>query len=158
MLELEQSTAQHAEQVYHISRLSFDDLELLIPQDDVVSVESVYELNTKTDQNKFLGYIPFQSSRIPVYSLSASLELMPFVADNRAQCVVVKYSGGWFALLCQEIRNFQLTDIRFEPVPACMNHSAMPLTHLALYSNAGGDRQLGLVSHADLIMHYIEQL
>lgn len=158
MLELEQQTIQQDEQLYHISRLNFDGLELLVPQDDVVSVESVYELNTKTDQHKYLGYIPFQGTRIPVYSLNTSLQLMPFVADNRSQCVVLKYSGGWFALLCQEISNFQLSDIRFEALPACMQHSAMPLTHLALYRNSATDAQLGLVTNADIIMNYLEQL
>ncbi len=158
MLESGQQVSQQSGQVYHISKLCFDGLELLIPQDDVISVESVYELSTKTDQHKYLGYIPFQGSRIPVYSLSENLQLMSFVADNRAQCVVLKYSAGWFALLCQEIKNFQLSDIRFEPLPACMNHPAMPLTHLAQYRSSSRDTQLGLISNADIIMHYLEQL
>lgn len=154
-----ESQLQHATQndsAYYISLLGFAGKQLMIPQADVISVESIYELSPDAPNSLCLGHIIFRGNRVPVYSFSSAFELMGSVPENRVQCVILQHETGEFALLCENIQNIQLVDIRFEEIPACMNHPAMPLTHLSIYQTADHSQKLGLVSNADRLAQYIE--
>ena len=140
---------------YHISKLCFAGIELLIPQSDVFSIESVYELITADNHQGCVGYIQQQADMIPVYCMAAELEFLDEAPENRTQCVVLHHMGKAYSILCEEIKNIQLSDINFEAVPACILHPGMPLSHLAIYSESEQGQKLGLVSNADLLGQYM---
>lgn len=146
---------QQTPDVYHVSKLYFSGLELMIPQDDVVSVDSVFELVRSRENQKPIGHLIHQGSRMPVYCMSASLDILSFVPEAHTHCIVLRHSQGEFALLCQDIKNFDLSDIIFEKLPACMVHEDMPISHLSIYKDHNGRKNLGLVSNADLLAHVI---
>lgn len=146
--------------LYHVSRLKIAESELLLPQTDVMSIESVYEINHSSELKTAAGSIYRQGSVIDVFCLSPSLDLLQEIPESYTQCVIMSESEGVYALLCQEVRNLELDDIHFEPLPVCMNHSNMPLTHLAVYGESESESQdrLGLVTHSELLKHYIDHL
>lgn len=141
--------------LYHISKLCFSGIELLIPQSDVLSIESVYELIEEKKHQGCVGYIQQQVELIPAYCMEAELELLDVIPENRTQCVVLRHMGKAFSIVCEEVKNIQLSDIDFESVPDCIAHPGMPLSHLAIYSESEQGQQLGLISNADLLGQYM---
>lgn len=160
MLNFQVDISTEVASLYHVSRLKIGDSELLLPQTDVISIESIYELNHSSETKTAAGSIYRQGRVIDVYCLTASLELVQDIPESYTQCAVISEPKGVYALLCQEVRNLQLSDIHFEPLPVCMSHSGMPLTHLAVYgdSESDGRARLGVVSHAEMLKHYIDHL
>jgi len=140
---------------YHVSRLSFGGIEILMPQSDIVSIESIYELDRDKDNNKYLGLIYKQGTKIPVYCFSETMNVLTYLPEDRFQCVVVRSEYGDFAVLCNEIKNVVLSDIRFEPIPQCMDNGVVPLTHLCLYRENESGMKLGLVTNAACLNAYI---
>ncbi len=157
-VESPHKVSEYKENVFYISLLVFAGKELIMPQSDIVSVESIYELSKDTPNSLCLGHIVFRGNRVPVYSLSGAFDLMTDIPDNRVQCVIMQHENGELALLCEQIRNTKLHDIQFDEIPACMNHAAMPLTHLAIYQAIDNTQRLGLVTNADCMADYINTM
>ena len=44
----------NADMAYHVSRLSFSGIEMLMPQSEIVSIESIYELERDKENKKYL--------------------------------------------------------------------------------------------------------
>ncbi len=144
---------------YYISILAFDDIEILLPQSDISSIESIYEFEKSAYKAKHLGHILNRSKKVPVYSFSSSLDLIKaYPGTRRPQCAILKHSYGEFAILCQDIRNAVLNNIHFQNIPECMNNNKIPLTHLCLYQESDDKQKVGMVSNADALYNYIEKI
>ena len=61
---------------YHVCKLFFSGIEIIIPQDEVVSIESVYELTPEDENKKYIGEIYKQKARVPVYCFSDAMEVL----------------------------------------------------------------------------------
>jgi hypothetical protein len=140
---------------FHVSKLLFDNVEIIIPQDEVVSIESIHELNPADSGKRFIGEIFKQNFTVPVYCLSDSMELLACVSEVRSKCVVIRHGDVDFSLLCQDIQNVVLYDMRLQKVPRCMTGRNMPVTHLCLYKEVVNLLNLGLVTNASCLYEYI---
>jgi len=145
----------HPDMAYHVSRLSFGGIEIIMPQTEIVSIESVYELERDKENKKYLGLIYKQGVKVPVYCFSAEMKVLTYLPEDRFQCVVIRSETGDFAVLCNEIKNVVLSDIRFEPIPKCMENASVPLTHLCLYKENENGMKVGLVTNAACLNEYI---
>ncbi|VAW64530.1 hypothetical protein MNBD_GAMMA09-927 [hydrothermal vent metagenome] len=144
---------------YYISILAFDDIEILLPQSDISSIESIYEFEKSAHKAKHLGHILNRNKKVPVYSFSSSLDLIKaYPGTRRPQCAILKHSYGEFAILCQDIRNTILSNIHFQNIPECMNNNKIPLTHLCLYQETNDRQKVGMVSNADALYNYIKNI
>lgn len=142
---------------YHVSKLLLGAIEVIIPQHEVVSVESVYELSPGNNNQKYVGEIYKQWGKLPVYCFSDSMEMLTRIPEDRSKCVVIRHSDGDFSILCQDIQNVVLSEMRLQTVPACMDNRTMPLTHLCLYKEADNLLKLGLVTNAACLNKYIKK-
>lgn len=145
------------ENAYHISKLYFADIEIMMPQNEIVSIESIYELDTASTDNKYLGMIYRQGEKLPVYCFSEDMEILDYLPEGRSQCVVIRHQQGDYALLCHDIKNMVLTDLNIQSLPLCMLTKSMPLTHLCLYNEASMTVKLGLITNADQLANYISR-
>ncbi len=141
----------------YISKLSFSDIELLIPQNEILSIESIYELEDDTGKGGHIGVINKQGVKLPVYCFSDSMDIVDYLPEDRFQCVAVRHNQGDFALLCHEVVNIVLKGMDFKDIPGCMDNGLIPLTHLCLYQGDAGQTKLGLVTHADFLYKYISR-
>lgn len=145
-----------SEATYHVSKLSFGGIEIIMPQSEIVSIESIYELERGKDNKKYLGLIYRQGAKVPVYCFSEKMNVLSYLPDDRFQCVVIRGDQGDFAVLCHEIKNAVLTDIYFESIPPCMDNGLIPLTHFSLYRDAENCMKVGLVTNAACLKAYID--
>lgn len=142
---------------YHVSKLLFGGIEVIIPQDEVVSIESVYELKPVIESKRYIGEIYKQKAKVPVYCFSDSMEILTHAPEDRPKCVVIRHIDGDFSVLCHDIQNVVFSDMRLQAVPSCMKKPVMPLTHLCLYKEAGF-LKLGLVTNAACLNEYIKNV
>lgn len=152
--------ASNQDALYHVSRLSIGKTDILLPQGNVVSIESVYELHNENSDLSTVGSLYLHGRAIKVYCLSPDMKILTSIPPGYSQCVVIRDNSIEFALLCEHIKNMQLTKIRFEAVPHCMLTNQMPWSHLSLYSDNLSEQKmkLGLVTHAELLDDYIKCL
>ena len=160
MLDLDKNQPVPQEKQYYISVLSFDGIDILLPQNEISSVESIYEFEKSTQNEKHQGYILNRGEDIAVYGFSSSLELISSYAGSGRpqQCIILNHSYGKFAILCQDIRNMIISNIHFQLIPECMNSGQTPLTHICLYQEANNNQKVGMVSNADALFNYIRQV
>ena len=142
---------------YHVSKLLFGGIEVIIPQDEVVSIESVYELKPGIESKRYIGEIYKQRAKVPVYCFSDSMEILTHAPGDRSKCVVIRHIDGDFSILCHDIQNVVFSDMRLQAVPSCMKKPVMPLTHLCLYKEVGF-LKLGLVTNAVCLNEYIKNV
>lgn len=143
---------------YHVSILSFSGIELIVPQCEILSIESIYELESNQGNEKHVGIIYKQGIKLPVYCFSNTMNINQSLPEDRFQCVVLKHEEIMFSLLCYEITNSVISDIEFHDLPICMNNNLIPLTHLCLYEVAGGTRKMGMVTSVVCLNNYINKL
>ena len=144
-----------SELVYHVSRISFGGIDILMPQSEIVSTESVYELERGQGNHKYLGVINKQGAKIPVYCFSETMNVLTYLPEDRLQCVVISSKQGNYGVLCHDINNITLNDIKIEPIPQCMNNAVVPITHLCIYKEMMGETRLGLITNSDIFNNYI---
>ena len=146
-----------SDDAYHISKLSFGGIELLMPQNEILSIESVYELDSNIKDGKHIGEIYKQGYKLQVYCFSDSMEILKKLPKDRIKCVVIRHSHSGFAILCNDINNIILSDISIQNIPICMNSDLMPFSHLCLYKEDDHISKLGLVTNAICLNKYIDQ-
>lgn len=143
---------------YHVARLNIGNVELIIPQDEIVSIESTFTLNSMQEIKLSIGEISRDNVKVPVYCFSESMEILTGRPDDISKCVVIRHPDGDFSIVCNEIQNLVLSDMRLQNVPACMNSHHVPLTYLCLYKETDNVMKLGLVSNADCLHEYINDV
>lgn len=153
----DKSQAVNSQAAYHVTKLLFDNVEVIIPQREVVSIESIHELKAVGKDKNCIGEIDRKPVNVPVYSFSDEMEILPGVSEARSKCVVISHNEGDFSLLCRDIQNAVLSDMRLQEVPLCMHNREMPLTHLCLYKETDKYLKLGLVSNAECLNQYIKK-
>ena len=142
---------------YHVSKLSFGGIELLMPQNEILSIESVYELDSNNKEGKQIGEIDKYGCKMQVFCFSESMEVLNKIPKDRIKCVVIKHSHSNFAILCNDIDNIILRDISLHNIPICMNNDFMPFSHLCLYNDSDHIHKLALVTNAVCLNKYIDQ-
>ncbi len=145
-----------SQEQYHISILVFGGIELLIPQNEVVSIESLYKLDIKDEIVHSVGKLLIQGKNIPIYCFSENMTLLSYIPIDRMQCVIIRHTQGLIGILCNEINNITLNHVSFESIPGCMNSHTNPITHFCLYKEDKMPMKLGLVTDATWLYYYIE--
>ncbi|MCW9046745.1 MAG: hypothetical protein OQK46_01595 [Gammaproteobacteria bacterium] len=139
--------------------MSFAGIKLIVPQSEILSIESIYELESNEDNdNNYIGVIYRQGIKLPVYCFSKSMEIYKSLPEDRFQCVVLQHENIMFSLLCYEISNAIISEIEFHNLPICMNNQRIPLTHLCLYKDAENINKLGMVTSTVCLNEYINKL
>ncbi|MDD1606491.1 MAG: hypothetical protein LUP96_07335 [Methylococcaceae bacterium] len=115
----------------HFAVLSFDGLQLLIPQNDIYSLEPIVDITPSAD-NSSLGQLQQGSQVWSLYALSSDLTLLTSRPDSYHIVILMKNVQPAFGLLCEQVQTIERSQIRIHPVPPAMNCKNSPLLALAL--------------------------
>ena len=140
---------------YHLAKLIIEDSIIFLPQTNIKSVESVYELTTDNECKGNIGVLSKSGEKIPVYSLSSSLDVMNSVPEKRTQCVVIQHDTGDYAILCSDTKYVIMSDAKFQDIPVTMKTKNMPLRYLCLFRNREAELKLGMVTDSECLKKYI---
>jgi hypothetical protein len=118
--------------------LVFDGLYLLVPQDDVESVEIRSDVRTDyTIDHGAVGWFSRHgySVETPIFCLSGELLLLPDIPESREYFVLLKTTENSIGILCDEVENLniKIQGLLIEPVPTIMQLPTSPISGLMIY-------------------------
>jgi chemotaxis signal transduction protein len=122
-------------------------LRLLVPQEDVRTVESATDIRTPTSKPGAFGSIRIGRERWPVYCLSETLSEFCTEAGSRRICPILVSQDGSYGLLCDDVQLVTAHELDVKPLPSAMQRHGAAVGGLALY----GD-ELVCVSSADALL------
>jgi len=116
----------------------FDGLYLLVPQDDVESVEIVSDVRSDyAIENGTIGWFNRHGyePEIPIFCLSGDLLLLSDVPESREYFVLLKTTENSVGILCDEVEslNVKAQNLRIQSMPAVMRLPTSPMTGLVIY-------------------------
>lgn len=132
-----------------LTLLEFDKITVGFPQNNILSIESLNEINKTENAESSSGTLMYSNSELPIYTLDKNLKLQTQIMDNNRFCIAFKHpeSSLSFALMCDAVEQYQLDeDAVTSDIPTIMRNPKNPLTKLVKDNNS-----LILLSTAELI-------
>lgn len=154
-VENQDSLDQLAGKGFNAMSIRIDNAEFLVTQDEVVTFESIPELNSSNKSSHSLGTISVDGQDTQVYGLSGELEFIEHIPDGRDTCVVLRKGNQMIGLICNEFKALELTMFNVQKLPECMSHNKSPIGALCVYQLKDGLPAIGKVLTADAISAYI---
>jgi hypothetical protein len=116
----------------HFALLSFAGLQLLIPQNDIYSLEPTVDITPAVTDNGSLGQLKQGDQVWSLYALSSDLTLLTSRPDSYRIAILMKNIQPAFGLLCEQVNTIDRSQIRIHPIPPAMDYKDSPLLALAL--------------------------
>jgi len=135
--------------VNQLTLLEFDNITIGFPQNNILSIESLNEINKTPNTENSSGTLMYSNSELPIYTLDKNLTVQTQITDNNRFCIAFKHpeSSLSFALMCDAVEQYQLdVEAITTEIPAIMRNSKNPITKLVK-----DDNLLILLSTAELI-------
>ena len=137
--------------------MSFDDIQLFVPQDDVQSVEIVSDIDITETSIGAIGWWqdPAYERASPVFCLSKDLILLQKFTKIQEYFVLLKDPDVPVGITCEKVEHLDIEEERldFQPLPAVMKTTELPISNLLIYK----DKLACVCSGADLIHHLGKQ-
>ncbi len=130
--------------------LSLGKRALLIPQNEIRTLESVLDVHTSNQPPHGVGWLRFESNDWPVYSLDEALQPLSAIPATQRICALLGFEDSYFGLTCTNASTLRGTEKHIRPIPAAMLNLESPLCGLALH----GD-DIGLVSTAGVLAQFL---
>jgi chemotaxis signal transduction protein len=130
--------------------LAIDGLQLIVPQADIRTVESITDVAVADKMPKSVGWINYRGQRWPVVCLSHELLLLNVVPASRRACVMLAFDGNYLGLLCDDAKVLANFVQQSYFVPASMRKLESPLTGLVQY-----EQGLACLSDASHLGSYV---
>lgn len=128
-------------------------LNLLLPQSDIRTVESVADIDTTEPELCSAGWINYAQKRWPVYCLSEDLGLLSQVSSSRRACVMVAVGDDHIGILSDDVIIMRQLPERQYELPVPMRLPGSPLRHLLAI-----DDDIVCVTDARLLAEHIARL
>ena len=131
------------------SLLRMDILGVLVPQEEVRTLEPATDLQTDAPPAGGVGWMPFNRERFPVFCFTEQLHRSLAVPSSRRICALLGAGEGGFGVLCSDVSLVRLPGTDARALPEAMTLPGRPIHGLALYQGA----VLCLSSAARLFAH-----
>ncbi len=134
-----------------LALLSIDDLNLLLPQAAIRSLEPALDVEPHEGNDVIAGLLWFDGERWPVHCLDKDLAALTRIPASRRVCVVFRAARGYFCVLCDAVRMLRREQAKTTPLPVCMNAGGNPFYSLAVL-----DRGVGCLTSVDDLMAHVK--
>ena len=112
--------------------LIFAGLQLLIPQNDIFSLEPTIDMTPAALSIGGVGQLQQSNQAYALYALSAELTLLNRCPESYRIAVLMKNVNPVYGVLCEQIDTIKRDQLSIHPVPAAMRRENSPLLALAL--------------------------
>jgi hypothetical protein len=132
--------------------LKINGVNLLLPQGEIRSLESVSDVDLIAPALHSMGWINYLQKRWPVYCLSKNLTLLTQMEVETRACALIPMGAGYIGIMCNDmivLKNF--TAQRYD-LPAAMCLPDSPVLYLVPYED-----EIACVSNAARLTAYIHQ-
>ena len=133
--------------------IKIDGLNLLLPQGEIRTLESIAELDTAAPALRSAGWIVYAQKHWPVYCLSEELSLMSLVPAERRACAILAMGSGYIGILCDDMIILNDFTAQRHELPISMRLADSPILHLVAY-----EQDIACVSNANKLTAHVNQL
>ena len=130
--------------------LSLGQRRLLLPQQEVHTLESVWDMVTTDRPQGGVGWLPYAGDSWPVYGLDEMLNPLSDVPANQRICALLNLDDRYMGLLCTDIATIPGSAIHPRPLPQAMYRPVSPIVGLVQYED-----DVGLVSTAAALATFL---
>lgn len=130
-----------------------DGLNLLLPQGEIRTLESIAELDTAAPVLQSAGWVVYAQKHWPVYCLSEDLSLMSLVPAERRACAIMAMGAGYIGILCDDMIILKDFAAQRHELPVAMKLADTPVLHLVAY-----EQGIACVTNANKLTAYVNQL
>jgi hypothetical protein len=116
----------------HFAVLVFAGLQLLIPQNDIFSLEPTIDMTPAALSIGGVGQLQQSNTIYALYALSADFTLLNSCPESYRIAVLMKNVNPVYGVLCEQIDTIKRDQLSIHPVPAAMRRENSPLLALAL--------------------------
>lgn len=114
----------------NFANLTLAGLQLLIPQNDVHSLEPATDIWLNRDDSPVVGFFQQSQQQWPLYALSASLQPLSRRPASYRIVVLMKNALMPYGLLCEQISVLKNGQFSLHELPCAMQGANSPLSHL----------------------------
>jgi len=118
--------------------LILDGRRLLVPQQEIVSLEPLLDMTHELQIPGAVGTLPFREAWWPVFCLSGNLDLLTELPDGRRYCMLLTNGEDGFGLACDQIEPLRQQPGRLQPLPTCMKLPHSPVQGLVVIRDGLG--------------------
>ncbi len=119
----------------HFANLVFGDLQLLIPQTDIYTLEPTIDMLPSVATIGSVGQLKQSDNVWSLYALSDDLTLLSHCPDTYRIAILMKNSQPSYGLLCEQVQTIARSELTIYPLPTVMNGENSPLLALAVYGD-----------------------
>jgi hypothetical protein len=130
--------------------LIFAGLQLLIPQNDIFSLEPTIDMTPSTTPIGSVGQLQQSNTVYALYALSAELTVLNSCPETYRIAVLMKNVNPVYGLLCEQVETIKRDQLSIHPIPAVMRRKNSPLFALALVGE-----QVHTISSANALSHLL---
>ena len=132
--------------------LKIDGLRLILPQEDVRTLESAAHVTLIDPPENGAGWIKYAGQNWPVYCPSDELEFLASAPAARRACVLLPVEAGYLGILCDDASILAHFSAQRHDVPLAMRLPESPICGLVMYEDG-----LACVSNASLLAGFVLQ-
>ena len=139
--------------VVNLAVLSFDGVNLLLPQHEVATIEVVNSIIDENDTPGAFGTLKSAGREWPVFALTSDFEKQLECPSNYKFCVGINYvkQAEAFSIACEEVNTLKIENAsELKSVHTCMRTPECPIEALVLK-----DGQLLLMSDVATMRRYL---
>jgi hypothetical protein len=136
----------------NLAVISFDTVQLLIPQESVATIEMIENLETEPDASGAIGRLRSGGREWPVYALNDDLSQRNECSPTSKYCIAFDVDGQpAFSIACDQVSALTVNSTdQIKPLQSFMRNPNSPIEALLLQ-----DGQLMLVSQVDAMHQYL---
>jgi chemotaxis signal transduction protein len=143
-IDHESGNSNHSAQGF--MQLSIGKVNILLPLQQVASLETVLDIEWNDSEFGFLGKINSGGTCRPVFNLGEDLQFVDELAEERKVCVCFGNDENGFGIICDQVNTLDSTDVELVDLPSCMKKENTPVNALAIK-----DKQVMSVTNAEAI-------
>jgi hypothetical protein len=131
----------------YFAQLAFADLQILIPQTDIYSLEPVADMTPPAmEQPDSVGRLEQSGHIWSLYALSSDLNVLSTSPESYRIVVLMKNVQPVYGLLCERVDTVMRSEISIHSMPGVMQRKNSPILALALHGT-----EIRYISSASLL-------
>lgn len=113
-------------------QLEIDKTRLLIPQEQVSSIESVMDIQSRASDTFSVGTVMNDGHLYEVFDFDAEIHPNNSMSDSRKMCVCVNDGEVAFAIACDSISRLNRNEVKLFKLPVCMQTGSCPVSYIGI--------------------------
>ena len=133
--------------------IAIETLNILIPQTDIVTIETIAGLDHKQASPPEVAHLTFNNNTIPIYALNDSYKVLDQIPSTYTIAIILKSKNGHYGLLCEKMSTHTTHEaIEIEKIPAVILSSSSPIYLMTSCKN-----KITYIVRSDDLKTYIER-